>query len=136
MFKIDKKLTHEQLEAIDMLTRRFYDARMTDQAIADKLGISRTTLHNWKKIPEFNEEFIKQSREINRSTLPVAMAYISRTLNNPRVKDSSKIKLVELILKANGELKDVQESEITVKQAEDIDNILADFKSLGADTAE
>lgn len=136
MLGLEPELTPKELEAIDLMTQKFYDARLSDQKIAEKLGISRQTLHNWKKKPEFNEEFIKQSREINRSTLPVAMAYISRTLNNPRVKDSSKIKLVELILKANGELKDVQESEITVKQAEDIDNILADFKALGADTAE
>ncbi len=120
MLGLEPKLTPKELEAIDLMTQKFYDARLSDQKISEKLGISRQTLHNWKKNPEFNEELIKQSKEISRATLPTGLAYINRTLNNPRVKDSTKVKLVELIL----------------KQADDIDSIIADFKSLGTDTTE
>lgn len=136
MLGLESELTPKELEAIDLMTQKFYDARLSDQKIAEKLGISRQTLHNWKKKPEFNEELIKQSKEISRATLPTGLAYINRTLNNPRVKDSTKVKLVELILKQNAMLKDVQETEVVLKQSEEIDKIIADFKALGTDLTE
>lgn len=134
MFDLKPKLTQQQLEAIDLLVTKNYDARMTMQKIAEKVGVSRKTLFNWRKIPEFNDEYLKVAMEVNRSSMPIALAWMSRTIESPKAKDSTKLKIAELLMKQQGELKDVQESTVSVDA--DIDSIIADFKSLGADLTE
>lgn len=132
----EKKLSPQQLEAVGLLVQKFYDGKLTDQKISDKLGISRTTLHNWKQNPDFNDELIKQSKEVNRASMPTGLAWMNRTLNNPRAKDSTKLEIVKLLMKQAGELKDVQESTVTVNKAEEVNSILEDFKALGSDKTE
>lgn len=136
MLLTENKLTGQQEQAIELLVQKFYDGKLTDQKIAEKVGVSRKTLYMWKQKPEFNDELIKQSKEVNRSAMPTGLAWMNRTLNNPRAKDSTKLEIVKLLMKQAGELKDVQESTVTVNQSDHIDSIIADFKALGADTTE
>ncbi|MFW3653275.1 phBC6A51 family helix-turn-helix protein [Vagococcus fluvialis] len=131
-----KQLSNKQLQAIDLLLERFFNGRLTEQAISDKVGISRRTLQRWKNMPEFNEELLRKAKEINRATLPTGLAWMNRTLNNPRAKDSTKLEIVKLLMKQAGELKDVQESTVTVNKAEEVNSILEDFKALGSDKTE
>ena len=136
MFGTESNLTPQQLKAIELLVQKFYDGKLTDQKIADTVGVSRQTLHKWKQKAEFNEELLKRSKEVNRAALSTGLAWMNRTLSNPRSKDSTKLEIVKLLMKQAGELKDVQESTVTVNQAEQVNSILADFKALGSDTTE
>lgn len=116
-------LSDKQMEAIGLLIEKAYN-NMTDQEIADKVGVSRSTLFNWRKQPAFNDELIKQSREVNRATLSTAFSYVNRTLESPHVKDTVKVKLVELILKQNGEMKETVDVNANVNSSETVDQLL------------
>ncbi len=116
-------LSDKQMLAIGLLIEKAYN-NMTDQEIADKVGVSRSTLFNWRKQPAFNDELIKQSREVNRATLSTAFSYVNRTLENPQVKDTVKVKLVELILKQNGEMKETVDVNANVNSSETVDQLL------------
>lgn len=122
-----KDLTTQQLEAITYLVAKdFYS--MTDKQVADKVGICPATLYKWKKQPEFNDELVKQARELNRATLSDVYAFIRKTLNNPRAKEGTKVKLAELVMKSQGEFREVIDQNVTVNDERSLDDI---FKDLG-----
>lgn len=121
------QLDERHLKAIDLLVRKNYDGKLTDAKIAEECGVSRQTFYTWRKIPAFNDEWLRQSQEVNRGALGTAFAYINRTLENPRAKDATKTKLVELVLKQNGQLKDVSEAKVTVDQSEAVSEILKSY---------
>ena len=122
-----EQLDERQLRAIELLVQKAYDPKLTDAKIAEEVGVSRQALYNWRKLPAFNDEWLRQSHEVNRGALGTAMAYVNRTLENPRAKDATKVKLVELIYKENGRLKDVSEAKVTVDQSAEVDKLLESY---------
>lgn len=64
-----KKLSAQQMKAIEMMAddvKKTY----TQQQIADKLGITRSTLWAWRKQPEFQQELQQAVRRNVRERLP------------------------------------------------------------------
>ncbi|MGY3765368.1 phBC6A51 family helix-turn-helix protein [Vagococcus vulneris] len=121
-----KDLTTQQLDAITFLVAKdFYG--MTDKQIAEKVGICPATLYKWKKLPEFNDELVNQARELNRATLADVYSFIRKTLNNPRAKEGTKVKLSELVMKSQGEFRDVIDQNITVNDERSLDEIFDDL---------
>lgn len=55
-----------QLQAIELIATH----SGTYEDIAQTVGVSETTIHNWKRNKEFCEAVIDRAREIFRTTLP------------------------------------------------------------------
>src|SRR4051794_9366839 len=58
----EKRLTKKQEQAAVLV----FDDQLADEAIAEKLGINRTTLHRWKQLPAFAarvDELAQKARE-------------------------------------------------------------------------
>ena len=127
MNKPSKDLTEKQLEAITYLVSKDV-YKLTDTGVAEKVGISIGTLYNWKRHPTFNDELVKQAREMNRATLADVYSYIRQTLSNPQAKESTKVKICELVMKNQGEFKDTVEQNVTVSTDRTLDDV---FKELG-----
>ena len=94
---------------------------LTNNQIAENLGIDRVTLYRWKQRPEFNEFMLNLAEEYHRSYLADTYVELRKILTYGT--DAHKLKAIELMLKNQGRLKDVQESTTTVKAeltAEDV----------------
>lgn len=125
--KTTKDLTLKQLDAITYLVAKDVYG-LTDVDVAEKVGISPATLYNWKRLPEFNDELVKQAREMNRATLADVYSFIRKTLNNPAAKEATKVKLAELVMKGQGEFKETVEQNVNVNTGKPLDEL---FKELG-----
>ena len=55
------KLTPKQMELIEALIA---NPMLPNTEVAKKVGINRNTVHNWKKLPQFQEELSRRLREI------------------------------------------------------------------------
>ncbi|ASN05314.1 phBC6A51 family helix-turn-helix protein [Virgibacillus necropolis] len=54
--ELEKRLTPEQVRAAELLVENEHTVkgeRRTNEQIAQEVGVSRKTLHNWHKIPDF-----------------------------------------------------------------------------------
>ncbi|WP_285616176.1 phBC6A51 family helix-turn-helix protein [Pseudobacillus badius] len=66
-------------------------------------------MYEWKKKDYFNDELIKQSEEVQRSFLADTYTQLRMIINSNKVNAGNKLKAIELVLKNQGRLKDVQE---------------------------
>ncbi|WP_425203992.1 phBC6A51 family helix-turn-helix protein [Priestia megaterium] len=73
---IDEKLTKQQLMACEMLARGGIERK----EIAEQVGISRATLYNWLKKPEFNAEVDRRIQEYKDFGHMMFLTYLPRAI--------------------------------------------------------
>lgn len=108
MKKSRKLLKPEQYKAIALMIYKDVNG-LTNEQIAKEVGVNPSTLYEWKKKDSFNSELIKQSEEVQRSFLSDTYTQLRMIINSNKVQAGNKLKAIELVLKNQGRLKDVQE---------------------------
>lgn len=121
---IREELTPTQLQCIGELIQKDVTGK-TNEDIAEGLGINLATLYRWKKNKMFNERLIAEAEEFNRSFLADTYNQLRAIISNPRTNTNHKIKAIEVMLKNQGRLKEVQETKVDVSVNNSADDILA-----------
>lgn len=125
-----KNLKPEQLQAIKYLAQP-KQGGLTHEEIAEKVGVSRQTLYNWRRGIEFNDEI---KREINRNTMHRIPDVIDSLLTQATKEQQPSAKAAELLLKTVSMLNDRLEVEDRTKkddnQATDIDAMKAEIERM------
>lgn len=127
---VREELTQKQISCIAELIMKDITGK-TNEQIATELGINLATLYRWRKNKLFNDKLIAEAEELNKSYLADTYCQLRGIINNPKTTNNHKIKAIELMLKNQGRLKDVQETKVDVEVDTDVDAIL---KRLGIDT--
>ena len=128
MKKSKKVLKPEQYKAIALMIYKDVNG-LTNEQIAKEVGVNPSTLYEWKKREDFNNELIKQSEEVQRSFLADTYTQLRIIINSKKVNEGTKLKAIELLLKNQGRLKEVRE----VTQTNDdksITDLLSELKGL------
>lgn len=120
-----ERLTATQKKCAELIVTRDIHGKNNNK-IAEELKIDRATLYRWKAKPEFIDYMNELAEEFHRGFL--ADTYVELRKIMAYGQDSHKLKAIELMLKNQGRLKEVQETTATVHATEDADSIL---KSLG-----
>ena len=120
---IREELTPKQLQCISELIMKDVTGK-TNEQIAAELGINLATLYRWKRNKMFNDRLVAEAEEFNRSFLADTYNQLRGIINNPKTYTNHKIKAIELMLKNQGRLKDVQETKVDVSVNNDADEIL------------
>ena len=107
-----EELTPKQLSCIEELVMKDITGK-TNEQIAAELG---------NKL--FNDKLTAMAEELNKSYLADTYCQLRGIINNPKTTTGHKIKAIELMLKNQGRLKDVQETKVDVSVANDADEIL------------
>ena len=94
--------------------------------IAEQCGIDRSTLYRWKQRKDFNDYMNQVAEEFQRSFLSDAYGELRKIMIHG--KPHERLKAIELMLKNQGRLKDVQETTANVQAEISVDDML---KSLG-----
>jgi AcrR family transcriptional regulator len=128
MKKLKKVLKPEQYKAIALMVYKDVNG-LTNEQIAREVGVNPSTLYEWKKKPEFNEELIRQAEEVQRSFLADTYTQLRMIINNDKVRAGTKIKAIELVLKNQGRLTDVQEQKVTVED-KTLNDLLKELDSI------
>ena len=118
-----EELTAKQLQCIQELIMKDVTGK-TNEQIATELGINLATLYRWKKNKAFNDRLVEEAEEFNRSFPADTYNQLRGIINNPKTNTNHKIKAIELMLKNQGRLKDVQEAKVDVTVSTDADEIL------------
>lgn len=118
------RLSATQKKCIELLVTKAIEKKTNNQ-IAEELGIDRATLYRWKNKPEFNDALIERAEEFNRSFLPDAYGTLRNIMTYGT--DAHKLKAIELMLKNQGRLKDVQEQTTTVKAELSTEDVLKEL---------
>lgn len=119
-----ERLTATQKKAIELLIMKDIERKSNNQ-IAEELGIDRATLYRWKNKPEFNDALIERAEEFNRSFLPDTYSTLRTIMTYGQ--DAHKLKAIELMLKNQGRLKEVQEQTTTVKAEVSAEDVLKEL---------
>lgn len=106
-----KALKPEQYKAIALMIYKDVNG-LTNEQIAMEVGVNPSTIYEWKKNDVFNNELIRQSEEVQRSFLADTYTQLRMIINNNSVQTGNKLKAIELLLKNQGRLKDVQEQTV------------------------
>ena len=128
MKKSKKALKPEQYKAIALMIYKDVNG-LTNEMIAKEVGVNPSTLYEWKKNDAFNDELIRQSEEVQRSFLADTYTQLRMIINNPKAKEGTKIKAIELVLKNQGRLKEVQEVNQTVDE-KSLQDILSELNNI------
>ena len=128
MKKSKKVLKPEQYKAIALMIYKDVNG-LTNEDIAREVGVNPSTLYAWKKEGYFNDELIRQSEEVQRSFLADTYTQLRMIINNSQVKAGNKLKAIELVLKNQGRLKDVQETTV-VSDDKTLDELLGELNKL------
>lgn len=123
-----KVLKPEQYKAIALMVYKDVNG-LTNAQIAQEVGVNETTLYAWKKKPLFNNELLKQSEEVQRSFLADTYSQLRVIINSNKVNAGNKLKAIELVLKNQGRLKDVQEVHQTVEE-KSVDDLLKELDKM------
>lgn len=123
-----KVLKPEQYKAIALMVYKDVNG-LTNEMIAKEVGVNPSTLYEWKQKDAFNNELIKQSEEVQRSFLADTYTQLRMIINNPKAKEGTKLKAIELVLKNQGRLKDVQEVTQTVDE-KSLSDILTELNNI------
>lgn len=118
-----EELTPKQMQCISELIMKDVTGK-TNEQIANELEINLATLYRWKKNKLFNDRLVAEAEEFNRSFLADTYTQLRGIINNPKTSTNHKIKAIELMLKNQGRLKDVQETKVDVSVNNDADEIL------------
>lgn len=120
-------LSLKQLRVIELLAMKGYN-KMTNQDIADEVGVNVQTIYAWKKDPSFVEELNRQVEFMNKAFLNEALSQLQKLITNGTVSDANRIKSIELFLKTQGLLKQTSDTKITIKEEEKtVDEILEEL---------
>lgn len=106
-------LKPEQYEAIAYLNQP-KRSRLTVEEIAERVGVSRKTIFNWKRDPAFDFELKRSIVARTQDKLPEAMDAIADAVIEDRNAAMAKI-----LLEAHGML--TQKSEVNVRDSKAID---------------
>lgn len=128
MKKSKKVLKPEQYKAIALMVYKDVNG-LTNEQIAKEVGVNPSTLYEWKKRDDFNNELISQSEEVQRSFLADTYTQLRMIINSNKVNAGNKLKAIELVLKNQGRLKDVQEVKTTTED-KSIHDLLAELNTL------
>lgn len=123
-----KALKPEQYRAIALMIYKDVNG-LTNEQIAQEVGVNPSTIYEWKKKDYFNDELIRQSEQVQRSFLSDAYTQIRMIVNNDKVSTGNKLKALEMILKNQGRLKEVTEQHITHEE-KDFGDLLQELKDL------
>lgn len=121
-----KVLRPDQMQAIALMVGKDYNG-LTIGEIAKQVGVSRGTIYEWKKNDAFTEELVKQAEAMQRAYIAETYAELRGIIGNKAVADNNRIKAIEVYLKNQGRLKDVQEQTITVEERS-LDDMLAELE--------
>ena len=110
---VREELTPKQLSCISELVMKDITGK-TNEQIANELGINLATLYRWRKNKMFNDRLTAEAEELNKSYLADTYCQLRGIINNPKTSTNHKIKAIELMLKNQGRLKDVQETKVDV----------------------
>ena len=118
-----KKLSEQQIAAIAILSQP-KRAGLTYKQVAEKVGVSEQSIHNWRKLDVFNDEL---KREIVRNTLD-RLPDIMQSIPDHIINDGNAA-LFRTLLQAHGLLTD--RVEVTAKDGQtDVDSIKAEIERL------
>ncbi len=120
-----ERLTATQKKCAEMIVTRDVHGKNNNK-IAEELNIDRATLYRWKQKKEFIDYMNELAEEYHRGFM--ADTYVELRKIMTYGQDSHKLKAIELMLKNQGRLKEVQEQTTTIKAEEDAEAIL---QSLG-----
>jgi len=121
-------LKPEQYKAIALMIYKDVNG-LTNEAIAKEVGVNPSTIYEWKKNDAFNSELIRQSEEVQRSFLSDTYTQLRMIINNSNVQVGNKLKAIELVLKNQGRLKDVQETTVTTED-KTMDELLKELNKM------
>lgn len=121
-------LKPEQYKAIALMIYKDVNG-LTNELIAKEVGVNPSTIYEWKKSEVFNGELLRQSEEVQRSFLADTYTQLRMIINNQQVNTGNKLKAIELVLKNQGRLKDVQEVTQTVED-KSLNDMLSELNSL------
>lgn len=96
---------------------------MDNDDIATECNINRSTLYRWKQRPDFIEYMNSLAEDFQRSFLADAYAELRSIMlysKNPNVK----LKALEMFMKNQGRLKDVQETTTKVQAELSVEEML------------
>ena len=97
----------------------------TEKIIAEECGVERTTIWRLKQKKEFNDYLQKLSDEFIRASLPTALSKLSMLLESDNEK--TQLRAIELLLKNQGRLKDVVETDVEITDNRDTKEILKEY---------
>jgi len=98
---------------------------LTQQELADELGVHRNTIGNWNRNKEFIEYKNDIAMDIHNSFLADTLKILRDKTLNPR--ERGHVRYLELALKTYGALKDKQEQTVTVKEERSEKDMLDDL---------
>lgn len=122
---VESALTEQQLRAIDLLVGK--EGNLTQQEIADEIGVSRQTLFNWRKKPEFRKALVEQAKTITDTGLAHSLTWMEQAMKDPKVKDSVKVQIAGMFMKNHGMLKDMQETTVKSESTISVDEALRKY---------
>lgn len=99
---------------------------MDNDDIATECNINRSTLYRWKQRPDFIEYMNSLAEDFQRSFLADAYAELRSIMlysKNPNVK----LKALEMFMKNQGRLKDVQETTTKVQAELSVEEMLKEL---------
>ena len=108
-------LTPEQYKAIALMVAKDVNG-YSNARIAQEVGVSPATIYNWKKDQGFTDELIRESEQMQRAFIADTYAQLRGIMVSPNTSDGNKLKAVELFLKNQGRLKDVQEQTVIIEE--------------------
>ena len=124
--QVKKSLKPEQLKAISLIVSRDVN-KMSYKQIAEECGVAESTIFRWKEKEAFTEELNRQAEIMQRAFLSEAYNKLRGLITNPNTADNNVLKALEIFLKNQGKLKNVEEVKADIK-TETADEIL---KTLG-----
>jgi AcrR family transcriptional regulator len=117
-------LSATQKKACELLIMKDIN-KMSNDDIAEAVGVDRSTLYRWKQKKEFNDYLNNLADEFQRSFLSEAFSELRKIMAYG--KSHEKLKAIELVLKNQGKLKDTTDINATVKQDVDVDTFLKEL---------
>ena len=108
---MEEELTPQQLKAVALIVARDVNG-MTYHQIADEVGVSNTTLTNWRHKPAFRHVLNAKAQEVADTYLTQAYKAVSDVLSNPNSHDRDKLKATEIVLRNQGKYNNKHEVEV------------------------
>lgn len=123
-----KVLKPAQYKAIALMIYKDVNG-LTNEDIAREIGVNASTIYEWKKKDYFNRELLRQAEEVQKSFLADTYTQLRMIINNNNVKSATKLKAIELLLRNQGRLKDVQEVTQVVED-KNLDELLSELDNI------
>ena len=117
-------LSATQKKACELLIMKDIN-KMSNDDIAEAVGVDRSTLYRWKQKKEFNDYLNNLADEFQMSFLSEAFSELRKIMAYG--KSHERLKAIELVLKNQGKLKDTTDINATVKQDVDVDTFLKEM---------